>query len=172
MKKAVFVIVFLILVGALSFVGIYYYPYVFAKKIYGHIMRVERVSQPEAILGNSVKSEYVFSFAVSVKDGKGEIHTGSSEDRQWAVAQEGQCVEAKFFPYPPWNLEKGGTYFGARLLRLFDCDADGVPLPVKPQPSPEAQAAPPEQTPDQSIGPGTQPASPSPAATPGSKSAV
>lgn len=164
MRKAAIVSIFLVLGGAATFVALYYFPYVFAKKVYGHIMRVERVSQPEAILGNSVKSEYVFSFAVSVKDSKGEIHTGSSEDRQWAVAQEGQCVEAKFFPYPPWNLEKGGTYFGARLLRLFDCDAEGAPLTVEPKSTSESPAVSPDSNPS--------PSSEAPAAIPGSKTAV
>jgi hypothetical protein len=63
----------------------------------------------------------MFSFAIAIRDQKGTIHTASAEDRQWAVVEKGQCVEAKFFPYPPWNLDKSGTFFGARLLKLYDC---------------------------------------------------
>nr|HRO68422.1 hypothetical protein [Pseudobdellovibrionaceae bacterium] len=76
-----------------------------------------------------------------VKDGKtGEIVTGPTEDRQWAVAKPGQCAEAEFFPYPPWEFPKWGTYYNVRLLMLRDCD--GVP-PVPPStPKPEDPAAP------------------------------
>jgi hypothetical protein len=68
-----------------------------------------------------IPDEQIFSFGVAIRDSKGEIHTASSEDRQWAVAQAGQCVEAKYFPYAPWELSNAGTYHGARLIRLFDC---------------------------------------------------
>lgn len=60
---------------------------------------------------------------MAIKDEtSGEIFTASSEDRQWAAVQgEGLCAEAKFFPYPPWQLDKAGTYHGARLLKLWNC---------------------------------------------------
>jgi hypothetical protein len=70
----------------------------------------------------SVPANQIFSYAVAIRDSRGEIHTASTEDRQWAVAQKGQCVEAKYFPYPPWQLDKAGTYHSARLLRLYECD--------------------------------------------------
>ncbi|MNS97810.1 hypothetical protein D3C72_1321580 [compost metagenome] len=67
-------------------------------------------------------TEKVFSFSVGIKDAKtGIIHTSSSEDRQWAVAQPGQCAEAVYLPYPPWVLKKRGTFFGARLIKLYEC---------------------------------------------------
>jgi hypothetical protein len=102
-----------------------FYPYLFAKTVNGRIENVERVSPAEAIItgGGTVPAEQLFSMAISIKDAKGEIHTASSEDRQWAVVRPGQCAEAKFFPYPPWNLQKSGTYYGARLLKLYDCEA-------------------------------------------------
>jgi hypothetical protein len=118
------------IIGALSFlfigagfIAVRYYDYVFSRSVHGAILRVERVSDPGALIANgaAVPATQLFSFAVAIKDEKGEIHTASSEDRQWAVAQPGQCAEARFFPYPPWQFDKSGTYHGARLLKLSDC---------------------------------------------------
>lgn len=100
------------------------YSVIFSKTVVGEITAVERIEVPMALLtrpGGDITSK-VFSFAVGIKDLKtGEIHTSSSEDRQWAVAQKGQCAEAVFLPYPPWDFTKKGTYYGARLVRLFEC---------------------------------------------------
>jgi hypothetical protein len=107
-----------------SWVLIAYYPYIFSKKIKGEVTSVERIEVPVALMATSQgeMSSKVFSFAIGIKDpATGEIHTASSEDRQWAVAQAGYCVEAEFLPYPPWALEKKGTYYGARLIRLYEC---------------------------------------------------
>jgi hypothetical protein len=101
------------------------YDLIFAKNIKGEIASVERVEIPVALMASHNDSgitSKVFSFSIGIKDAKtGEIFTADSEDRQWAVAQKGQCVEAKFLPYPPWNLNKSGTYHGARLLKLYEC---------------------------------------------------
>ncbi len=120
------------LMGALSFVGVslvvglvvYFYSYVFAKTVDGPIEGVERVTQVQTLIGNTDKApdSQVFSFAVAVRDRESQrIYTGSTEDRQWAVAKVGQCAKARFFPYAPWQLDKAGTYFGVRLLQLYDC---------------------------------------------------
>jgi hypothetical protein len=118
----VLLILSVILVG---FIGFRYYSYVFAKTVQGEVVGVERVVQPAAIINNSntpPSSAQMFSFAIAVRDAQtGEIFTGSSEDRQWAVVQKGQCAIAKFFPYPFWELDKAGTYYGTRLIQLFDC---------------------------------------------------
>lgn len=123
MKKYLLLLFILVATLGAGFIAVRFYPYIFAKSVRGHILKVERVNQTEAIIanGNPIPSQQLFSFAVSILDSSGEIHTASSEDRQWAVAQAGQCVEAKFFPYPPWNLEKANTFHGARLERLYDC---------------------------------------------------
>ena len=110
----------LILVGS-GFLFFRYYPYLFAKDVKGRIVKVERVIQPSTIVGGNVPSSQIFSFAVAIQDEKGEIHTASSEDRQWAVAETGKCAEARFYPYAPWELDRAGTYHGARLLKLHDC---------------------------------------------------
>lgn len=120
----------LILVGAVLVLGfstyltLHYYSYIFARHVKGQIVGIDRVTQPTAILnaGATIPASQIFSFAVAIKEPQGEIVTSSSEDRQWAVAEKGQCVEAKFFPYPPWELDKAGTYSGARLLKLYECE--------------------------------------------------
>lgn len=106
-----------------SYLLVHFYPFIFAKTVSGEVVGIERVSQNMTILGTGepIPSSQLFSFAVAIKALDGQITTGSSEDRQWAVVQKGQCAEAKFFPYPPWDLDKAGTYSGARLLRLYTC---------------------------------------------------
>lgn len=119
--------VVIIMVVAYVFVG--YYSFIFAKHVEGEIFRVERVTQPTMILGSAgpgttqASTAAMHSFAIAVKGHDGTIYTASSEDRQWAVAVPGCKVEAKFYPYPFWNLEKSGTYFNARLLSMRDCSS-------------------------------------------------
>ncbi len=121
-KKLVLVLLVLVAIAA-SYVCIRWYSYIFARTVKGKILKVERVSPPEAIVvgGSPANPNALFSFAVAIRDEHSVIHTASSEDRQWAVAEPGKCAEARFFPYPPWEFEKAGTYFGARLVHLMDC---------------------------------------------------
>ncbi len=114
----------LIIIGALGWVVLMNYSVIFSKKVVGEITAVERVELPVALMtrGDKNLTSQVFSFAVGIKDLKtGEIYTASSEDRQWAVAQKGQCAEAVFLPYPPWDFAKKDTFYGARLVRLYEC---------------------------------------------------
>ncbi|MEW6057285.1 MAG: hypothetical protein AB1540_11805 [Bdellovibrionota bacterium] len=123
MKIKLFLAILSVFIVAAGFIAVRFYSFVFAKNVKGEIVGIERVTQPSAIISGQtpIPPSQIFSFAVAVRDETGEITTSSSEDRQWAVAQKGQCVEAKFLRYPPWDLEKSGTFFGARLVRLFDC---------------------------------------------------
>ena len=116
-------LLFLALFGAVIWGVVAYWSVIFSKTIVGEITAVERVELPVALMSvrNNI-NEKVFSFAIGIKDQKtGQIYTASSEDRQWAVAQAGQCAEAVYLPYPPWELTKRGTYFGARLVKLYEC---------------------------------------------------
>lgn len=124
LKRISWFVFFVSIVGALGFVFFNYYSFLFSKTVSGVVLGVERIEMPVAILtqGSQPPSSQVFSFAVAIRDEKTrEIFTASSEDRQWAVVIKGQCAEAEFLPYPPWNLSKKGTYFGARLLKLSEC---------------------------------------------------
>lgn len=118
--KFVFILIILLLVVWAVLAN---YSVIFSKTVVGEITGVERVEIPIALMAraDNVTSK-VFSFAIGIKDQKtGEIFTSSSEDRQWAVAHPGQCAEAVFLPYPPWELTKRNTFFGARLVRLYEC---------------------------------------------------
>lgn len=105
-----------------------YYSYIFVKTVSGEIVSVERVTEAAALLStvDRIDPAQLYSYAVAIRDGKNEIVTASAVDRQWAVAQKGQCAEAKFYPYPPWNLDKGGTFYNARLMRLYDCPTAAI----------------------------------------------
>ncbi len=96
--------------------------FVFKRRIIGEVVSAEKVDSALAVIasGESKVNPQVFSFSVAIKDRfTEEIFMASSEDRQWAAVQAGNCVVAAFFPYPPWNVTKGGTYHNARLLRNF-----------------------------------------------------
>ncbi len=124
MKKVMLSSFILILIFTTVFTLFNYWPYVFAKTVEGTVIQVEKLMDPIAVISREGDpSNKVFSFAVAIKNqSTGEIFTASTEDRQWAAVQgEGLCAEAKFFPYPPWKFDKAGTYFGARLLRLWSC---------------------------------------------------
>ncbi|OFZ12235.1 MAG: hypothetical protein A2Z20_04250 [Bdellovibrionales bacterium RBG_16_40_8] len=123
MRKFIAAVIIPLMFVAAGYFFYKYWPYIFSKTVVGVITDVQRVSEQEQFL-----------FAVAIREKNGEIATASSEDRQWAVAKPGQCAEAKYYPYPPWQLDMAGTYFGARLTKLHIC-AEGklvVPVPAEP----------------------------------------
>ena len=135
MRKKLFIVILILALATAAFISIRYYSYVFAKSVRGEILKVERVNQNETIISSgasNVPAAQIFSFAVAIRGENGEIFTASSEDRQWAVAQPGQCAQARFLPYPFWDFEKAGTFHGARLIQLFDCPNKSQS--VKPSP--------------------------------------
>lgn len=125
MRKALGTIVLFLLFIVGGYIFVKFYPYIFARKVNGVIVSVEKPTTPTALVGVGAGAEAasatLFSYAVAIKEASGEIVTASTEDRQWAVAHPGKCAEAKYYPYPPWEFDKSGTYFNARLLKLFEC---------------------------------------------------
>ncbi|MBL7670353.1 MAG: hypothetical protein JNM39_07690 [Bdellovibrionaceae bacterium] len=137
LKLIVMIIFFIAAFGGGSWVFINFYSVIFSKKITGEVSNIERLLDPQvAVLGvgsgagagttgkppGTEINQQIFSFSIGIRDPEtSEIHVATTEDRQWAVVKPGQCVTARVFPYPPWRLYKGGTYFDARLLKLFDC---------------------------------------------------
>lgn len=122
-KSAVWSLSTVLILLAIGYSLINYWPYIFAKTVTGKVLRVERVTEVTALINmpQAVDPAQMYSFAVSIRDDRGEIWTSSGDDRKWAVVQAEQCVEARFYPYPPWELGKSGTYNNARLIRIFDC---------------------------------------------------
>lgn len=130
-----------IFVGGLTFV-ITNYSWVFAKKVKGRIINVERVTDPSAILSARVTQEQLHSYAILIQDEGGKLYTASSEDRKWQVAKKGYCVEALLYVYPPWDLGKAHTYFNARLDDLSLCPGETAPPAADPSTAPPPSAAP------------------------------
>jgi hypothetical protein len=113
----------LVVVSLLVWIFIFNWSFVFKKKIIGEVVAVEKVSGVMTVITNSTDpvNPQAFSFSVALKDLKtSEIHMASSEDRKWAAVQKGNCAVAAFFPYPPWNLQKGSTDHNARLLKNYE----------------------------------------------------
>ena len=126
MKKFFFGVIFILIIMGSSVAFVRFYSYIFAKEVAGIIINVEKPIAPMAIMGGGGENQkfaekQMFSYAVAIQMEDGEIITASTEDRQWSVAEKGKCVVAKFYPYPPWEFDKSGTYFGARLLNLREC---------------------------------------------------
>lgn len=122
--KALKSFVIILVLGVLVWGFVSFYPYIFAKNIEGVIEKVEKVELNVALMGTTPGEKLnpeLYSFAIAIRAKDGMIHTASAEDRQWASMSQGRCVKAKYFPYPPWNLEKAGTFFGARLLEAWEC---------------------------------------------------
>jgi len=101
-----------IITGSVLFLR--YYSFVFAREIQGELVAIDIPKESDAM-------QESFLFMIAIRTTQGDIFVATSEDRQWKVAQKGQCVVAKYFPYPPWQMDKFGSYHGAKLLKLFDC---------------------------------------------------
>lgn len=112
------------------------YSWLFAKSVEGEVFKVERVTNPTMVVNSQVgtSNAMMHSFAVAVKAADGMIYTASTEDRQWAVVVPGCMVKALFFRYPFWELNKGGTFFNARLDEM-KCPAAGAAPAVEPAPT-------------------------------------
>ncbi|MBY0471714.1 hypothetical protein K2X30_11160 [bacterium] len=123
MKNAVVLAVTGLLLIAATIFTFKNYSWVFSRRVDGELLKVERVIPPTAIVsGSNVKPSTLYSFSILIREHKtGEMFSSSSEDRQWAVTENGNCVTAIFFPYPFWQLIKDGTYFNARLEKVKDC---------------------------------------------------
>ena len=123
LKKSLLV---LFLVG-LIFVVVEYYSYIFSRTVIGRIDNVQRVTGVTAMIGNRPLTEgQMHTYSVSIRQPNGEMVTAVSEDGQWQIARTGSCVKANYYPYPPWNLKRAGTYFNARLITLVDCESQAA----------------------------------------------
>lgn len=117
----------LAIVTSVALLFVFNWSFIFKKKVVGEVAKVESVTGGLAVITSNQQplNPQVFSYSVAIKDLlTGEIHMASSEDRKWAAVQQGNCVVAAYFPYPPWRLSKGATDFNARLLQNFvNCES-------------------------------------------------
>ena len=125
MKIIKYLISILILITIIA-VFMFNWGFIFKKRVIGEVFAVEKVTDAVLLATGAGPSstDKVYSFSIGIKDkDTGEIYMASTEDRQWAAVQKGNCVVAAYFPYPPWQISKGNTYHNARLLRNFEsCD--------------------------------------------------
>lgn len=125
MRYTKFLLILIVVVLA-GYVFVNYYSFIFSRRVVGTIEKVERVQLNVALMTSSGEkaqklNNEMFSFAVAIRQTDGEIVTASATDRQWAVAQPGQCAVAIYYPYAPWHVYKQSTYYDAKLEKLSDC---------------------------------------------------
>ena len=126
-KKYFMILMCFVAVGAAGYVFVTYYSFIFAKHVEGQVFEIRRVNQPNLVVGSASRGfdpAIMHSYAVAIRTLKGDIVTASGEDRKWEVVQKGICVKAVFYPYPPWDFEKGGTYSRARLDEMMECSPE------------------------------------------------
>lgn len=145
MKRFVLTLFFFVVLLGAMYGFVQFYPYIFSRNVHGVIMSVDRVQLNVSLMqggqaGDDKINPQLFSFAIAIREDNGEIITASAEDRQWAAAQRGLCAEAVFYPYPPWKVMKSGTYFNARLDRLYECPDKAANLQPVPPPAPAVGA--------------------------------
>ena len=129
-RSLLITLLILALIIGLGFVTVNNYSVIFAKTVSGEVLKVERVNQPLTIVNSDTPVSQMFSYAVAIRNAKDNvIYISSSEDRQWSLAEKGSCVQAKFYPYPPWNFDKANTYYNARFESLFDCTKKDATAP-------------------------------------------
>lgn len=122
MRRAIWILLLVLVLGGAAWFTITQYSFVFRREISGVVVDVKPITSG-LITGGGAISPAAFSYAVAIRQKDGAIVTSSAQDRQWAVVAPGMCVDATVDPYPPWDLNKEGTYFNARLLQQMDCDS-------------------------------------------------
>lgn len=130
-RSMFWLVVFVLLIFGTGFLVYFKYPLLFSETVEGRVIGVSRVS-----------GEAEDHFVVAIRIRTGRIYSAKASDARWALVNPGQCAEARFFPFPPWNLENRGSYEKAMLLNPKDCGPqdgampaiDESPLPGAPDP--------------------------------------
>lgn len=91
---------------------------IFTQKTFTGTVELCEYMNPGQVLTGKDINDKVFSFSLSV-DVDNEFITFTSEDRQFASVKRNDQIKFKVFKYPPWNISKGGTFYGGRLLKKY-----------------------------------------------------
>ena len=110
-----FILVLLLL--AASYGVFLYYGTIFSKNVDGRVIDLKEV------VGENM------SYVIAVRDKHGNIFTGPAMGPRWSLVKPGQCAEIRFLPYPPWQVERIGTYASTLLLKMRDCKSSDGPWP-------------------------------------------
>ncbi len=138
MKTALKMLIGILVCSAAIWFVIANYSWVFAKRVKGEIINVQRVTEQTAILGSRATDAQLHTFSILIQGEDGRMYTSSSEDSQWAIASKGYCVEAVLYRYPPWRLSLAGTFFNARISELYPCKGKALNPPAESSESPAA----------------------------------
>jgi hypothetical protein len=138
-KIVVFMIILFVVLAIIAAGVVNYYHILFARKVTGEVISIQKVDAAVDVISTKPGDPLpprMFSFAVAVEDQETrEILVASSEDRRWATVEKGNCVTARFFPYPPWRLDKTGAYFGAQVITFKKaCDKKDDQQPTSTPP--------------------------------------
>jgi hypothetical protein len=137
MTSLKYMLVFFV-IAMLTTLVVIYYPWIFGKNVEGEIVEVERVTMPNAFIGQVNKFQ-MHSYAVLIQDKTGEMFTSSSEDRRWEVAKKGMCVVSLFYRHPPWRLNSAGAFYNARVKKIYRCPGKDYSKPSEEESSTEIE---------------------------------
>ena len=115
---------FLLMLIALGAYGVFhYYGTIFSKTVDGRVVRLKPVPNENE------------SYVIAVRDLHGNIFTSIADGPRWALVKPGECAEVRFLPYPPWHVDRIGTYASSLLIKMRECrESDGPwPLELKTQ---------------------------------------
>ena len=128
-----YLIVAAILIGSGAFV-LANYSWVFAKRVHGRILNVERVTDPNAIISARVTEAQMHTYAILIQGEDGRLYTANSENSRWEIAKKGYCVDALLYRRPFWELKVANTFYDARLDELSLCPGETAPPQGDPAP--------------------------------------
>ena len=115
------ILIFVVVIGGGVALVAINYSWVFSKRVTGQVVDVERVTDPTAVFGSRATEQQMYSYSVLIQGDDGVLYTSSSEDRQWQVVKKGYCIEALLYRYPPWELDRAGTFYNARVKKVNVC---------------------------------------------------
>lgn len=122
-----------LIVGAGAFT-ISNYSWVFAKRVHGRILNVERVTDPNAIISARVTEAQMHTYAILIQGDDGKLYTANSANSRWEVAKTGYCVDALLYREPFWKTKSANTFADARLDELSLCPGETAPPKADPAP--------------------------------------
>ena len=141
----IYLLVAAVLIGGTAF-AVTNYSWVFAKRVHGRILNVERVTDPNAIISARVTEAQMHTYAILIQGDDGTLYTADTQNSRWEVAKKGYCVDALLYRYPPWELARANTFYNARLDQLSLCPGETTPPtndPAPPQPKDQPSERPP-----------------------------
>lgn len=135
LKSLIVVLIGAFVILLASGLFIQHYSWLFAKRIRGQVIEIESSAVPSTQTTNgSSETAPTTVFTVLIEASDGKMYTSTTTDEQWKVVRKGYCAQVLLYRYPPWDLERAGTFFNARLRQLYRCDEAGGPPKMEAAP--------------------------------------